>query len=291
MPDEQQRPFSIRVFVPDGDPDGLRVVEKSNWTGVGIVFRRTNYKQAAGREEFRKTGVYILIGESEQSSLPTVYVGEGDPVKNRLDDHYRKKDYWDWAVFFVTKDSSLNKAHVKYLESRLLTLATEAKQCRLENSKASFPPSLSEAEKADVESFLIDILSIFPLLGLGVFEKTEAKIKPDGLLVIKGKVEAKGYENPKGFVVIQGSQMCNETVPSLNKYLVAVRNDLIEQGVVVQKSLHYIFTQDQIFSSPTRAAAVVTGRPINGRIAWKTADGKTLKEIQEASIVHEMDNA
>ena len=30
MPSFQQRPFSIRIFVPDGDPDGLRLVEKSN---------------------------------------------------------------------------------------------------------------------------------------------------------------------------------------------------------------------------------------------------------------------
>lgn len=35
MPD--QRPFSIKIFVPDGDPDGLRIVEKSNWTGEGVA--------------------------------------------------------------------------------------------------------------------------------------------------------------------------------------------------------------------------------------------------------------
>lgn len=34
MPDFQQRPFFIRVLVPTGDPDGLRIVEKSNWPGV-----------------------------------------------------------------------------------------------------------------------------------------------------------------------------------------------------------------------------------------------------------------
>lgn len=33
MPDFQQRPFSIRISVPDGDPKGLRIVETSNRTG------------------------------------------------------------------------------------------------------------------------------------------------------------------------------------------------------------------------------------------------------------------
>jgi hypothetical protein len=87
MPKVQQRPFSIRMFLPDGDPDGLRMVEKSNWTGVGVVFNRTNYKEVVGRSEFEKTGVYILVGSSEGSSLPTIYVGEGDQVKNRLSQH------------------------------------------------------------------------------------------------------------------------------------------------------------------------------------------------------------
>lgn len=291
MPDQHQRPFSIRIFVPDGDPDGLRVVEKSNWTGVGIVFRRTNYKEAAKRDEFLKTGVYILVGSSEESSLPTVYIGEGDPVKWRLDSHYSKKDFWDWAVFFVTKDSSLNKAHVKHLESRLLELAGDAKQCKLDNTQTSLPPSLSEAEIADVESFLLDILNVFPLLGLSVFEKTETSVKPRDLLYIKAKgVTAKGYEDAKGFVVMQGSQMVVDATPSLNQHYLSIRKDLIDQGIVVHQEQHYVFTQNQVFSAPSKAGAVITGGPTNGRTAWKTKEGTTLKEIQEASIVKEVDD-
>ena len=109
MTQTHQRPFSIRTFVPDGDPDGLRIVEKSNWSGAGAVFKRTNYRQVVGRPEFDKTGVYVLVS-SEGSSLPTIYVGEGDPVKDRINQHYSKKDFWSWAVFFISKDNSLNKA-------------------------------------------------------------------------------------------------------------------------------------------------------------------------------------
>src|SRR6476646_759735 len=135
MPDFHQRSFFIRVLVPTGDPDGLRIVEKSNWPGVGVVFNRSNYKEVVGRVEFDKTGVYVLVGSSEGSVLPTIYVGERDPVKSRLNQHYVKKDFWDWAVFFVAKDDSLNKAHVQHLEAELLRLATEAKQCKLDNGQ------------------------------------------------------------------------------------------------------------------------------------------------------------
>src|SRR5271156_3296224 len=206
MPDFHQRPFFIRVFVPKGDPDGLRIVEKSNWPGVGVVFNRTNYKEVVGRSEFDKTGVYVLVGSSDDSTLPTIYVGEGDPVKNRLSQHYGKKDFWDWAVFFVAKDDSLNKAHVQHLEAQLLKLARVAKQCKLDNGQEPLPPTLSEADTAFIESFLQDMLSIFPLLGLGVFEKTETTKKPTELLTIDTKgITASGYEDAKGFVVLEGS--------------------------------------------------------------------------------------
>ena len=33
-------PFSLRIFVADGDPDGLRIVDKSNWIGKALVFPR-----------------------------------------------------------------------------------------------------------------------------------------------------------------------------------------------------------------------------------------------------------
>ena len=75
MPDFHGRPFSIRIFVPDGDPDGLRLVEKSNWTGIGVVFNRTGYKQVVSRPEFDRTGIYVLVGFSEESVLPTLYIG------------------------------------------------------------------------------------------------------------------------------------------------------------------------------------------------------------------------
>lgn len=288
MPDFQKRPFSIRIFIPDGNPDGLRLVEKSNWIGVGVVFNRTNYKQAVNRAELDRTGVYVLIGTSDESALPTIYVGEGDPVKVRLKQHYSNKDFWEWAVVFVAKDNSLNKAHVKHLESRLLELAKITKQCKLDNAGSSLPPTLSESETADVESFLLDVLSIFPLVGLSVFEKIETKIKPQDMLLIEAVgIKAKGYEDAKGFVVLSGSQMRKDEVPKIPSHASTLRKDLLEQGVVVEQGEHYVFTQDQVFSTPSRAACVILGNSSNGLTVWKTKEGKTLKELQSEAADQE----
>lgn len=286
MTESSQRPFSIRIFVPGGDPDGLRLVEKSNWTGVGVVFNRTNFKQVVGRPEFERTGVYVLVGGSEDSALPMIYVGEGDPVKERLTQHQQKKDFWDWAVFFVTKDNSLNKAHVQHLEARLHDLAKGAKQCNLDNAQTPAPPTLSEAERADVESFLLDVLSICPLLGLGVFEKAEpARRGSDTVLLhISARgVRATGYEDPRGFVVCKGSEFSGDETPSSQVYLRTLRKDLISTGVVAEQAGRFTFTQDHVFTSPSTASGVVLGRNSNGRETWKTEDGRTLKQVQASA--------
>ena len=279
-------PYSIKMFLPDGDPDGLRLIEKSNWTGLGVVFSRSGYKDALKREEFQRTGVYVLVGASGNSSLPTIYIGEGDPVRPRLDSHYAKKDFWNWGVFFVTSNQSLNKAHVKYIESRLIQLAKDVKQCNLDNSNSSGQPNLSEADMADMESFIQDMLKVFPLVGLSVFEKPDQAAEERATLFIKAKgILAKGYETSRGFVVLEGSECVTSEVPSIHEYLTSLRSDLIGKGVLQAQDGHYIFTENYLFTSPSTAAGIVQGRNSNGRTCWKDSTGKTLKAIQTASTI------
>src|SRR4051812_30689086 len=47
MADQARRGFTIRIFLPDGIPDGLRIVEKSNWTGRAVICA-TGYEVAQG---------------------------------------------------------------------------------------------------------------------------------------------------------------------------------------------------------------------------------------------------
>ena len=160
----------------------------------------------------------------------------------------------------------------------------EAKQCKLDNGQGSLEPTLSEAEIALAESFLRDILSIFPLLGLGIFEKAATTERPKELLSIESKgIKANAYEDAKGFVVVEGSQLVKDEVPSIHRYMSTLRKDLRAQGVIGDNGSHYVFTQDQVFNSPSTAAGVILGRTANGRIEWKYKDGKTLKQRQESA--------
>ncbi len=277
------RPFSMKIFLADGDPEGLKIIEKSNRTGAAVVFSRANFLDAAKRRaEFLQTGVYILVGPSERSHLPVIYIGEGDPVKPRLNEHYAKKDFWTWGVFFIAKDNSLNKAHVKYLESRLIEMAQEAKQATLDNTNSSSSPNLTEAEKADLDSLLHeDILNVCPLIGLGVFKKADDRGRTKNILYAEqGTITASGQESLTGFTVFKDSTMRKEETNTIPAFVHSLRQDIIGANVVVDSADYYTFTRDYVFPSPSSAAGVILGRSANGRTEWKNKAGKTLKEIQ-----------
>jgi len=272
------------MFMPDGDPEGLRLVTRSNWTGIGVVFSRGEFPEVKKRDEFSRTGVYILVGQSDENELPIVYIGEGDPVLRRLEEHYRERDFWTWGVFFVTTDSSLNKAHGQYLETRLVAISQTAKRCLLENKQTPQKASLTEWESADMEAFLEDILLILPLLGLDICTLPKRpRRKGQLILYLKSKgIEATGFENKEGFVVLKSSQAYGSEVTSCHRYIVNLRTDLVSQNVLTKDGRHFVFTQDYTFNSPSTAAGVVQGRSANGRLDWQDASGRTLRAIQEA---------
>ncbi len=274
--------FSVRIFMPSGEPEGLRIVEKSNWTGQGMVFPRPLLSEVRKRSELARTGVYILWGPGESGQLPRVYVGEGDLLLSRIDNHVRSKDFWTHAAVFTSKDQNLNKAHAHYLESRLVALAAEAKRCELDNGNVPQPPSLSEADAADAEGYLADLLLCLPVVGVSFFEKPRppATRKRDLVLRAKG-IEARGYDGAEGFVVRAGSQAVKGEVPSIQAFMRELRRALIEKGVLEDVGPTYRLAQDYTFNSPSTAAGVLLGRSANGRVEWRDAKGRSLKEIQE----------
>lgn len=281
------RPTSIRIFLAEGVPEGLRIVEKSNWTGRAVVAGRAQLGRALARDELNQPGVYVLTGPAEEGA-PRLYVGEADVLRERLRQHVAGKDFWTRFVAFTSTNEGLNKAHVRYLESRLVELAKTANQWSLDNSTAPSPPPLSEPDRADAEWFLQEMLVIFPLLGVDAFETAAGQARePDTaeceqVLVLNERgAKARGREVGDGFVVFQGSQARATEVASIHEYTRDFRQELLERDVLRVEGDSLIFTQDFRFNSPSTAAGVLVGGSANGRITWKDEQGRTLKALQE----------
>ena len=284
-----QNPFSLRIFVADGDPDGLRIVERTNWNGKALVFPRAAWAQpiVAARAELQQTGVYLRLGPREDGEGDRLYIGEGDPIKPRLTAHdkgHAEKSFWTRAICFVTMGQALNKAHAQFLEANLIRLAKQAKRVPLdvENKKNESEPTLSEADRADMQVFLAHMLGMLPVLGVHAFEqppKAPALTAPE--LTCKGKgLVAQGYESTQGFVVKVGSQAMGEVKPSMTPSTVAMRQDLISSGVLAAQGSALVFTQDFVFTSTSTPASIVLGRNANGRLEWKDSQGRALKLLQ-----------
>jgi hypothetical protein len=149
-------PFTIRIFVPEG----VRLIDRMNWTGLGIAFPRSKWTEVRQRSEFLRAGVYILVGyqeEKEEDDLSTIYVGQADGVRDRIEAHYKNKLFWDSGIIFVSNSGGLNRAHVTWLEWALVNRAAKANRCHLDNGNPPQEPGLTEAEKADTQAFLIGI--------------------------------------------------------------------------------------------------------------------------------------
>jgi hypothetical protein len=200
-------PYTIRIFVPDGDSEGAKIVTLMNWTGVGIAFPRAGWPRLSARPELRRSGVYILTGTAEgtDDDLPTVYIGQAEEIGQRIESHDSKKDFWDWGYAFVSSGNALNRAHITWLEHALIDRASKAGRCHLDNANQPKEPGLSESERADTQGFLREMLRVLPLLGVRVFEKPTAVARP-GDSSTPAPVEIESREDTRDTVIVPAQQ-------------------------------------------------------------------------------------
>jgi hypothetical protein len=289
---------TIRLFLSNGNPIGILSAEIMNWTGSVFSCPRSMLNDLSNREEVKRAGVYVLVGEGESSvERERIYIGESDNVLSRLLQHRRDDfDFWNRAIIITSKDSNLTKAHIRYLESKLIELASTTKRAEIENSTYPSGIYLPESDTADMDFFLEQIQILLPLLGLSFsnplpdldnLEKLDKDDKPTIYEITKLGLSAKAIEIGSDFIVLKGSTIRKENTPSLRKSYAEMRKDLIAEGLFVnsENTDFWITSENIIFSSPSYAASIVTGSQQNGRIEWKV-EGKQIPygEWQEQQI-------
>ncbi|RXZ42207.1 GIY-YIG nuclease family protein [Crenobacter cavernae] len=279
---------SIRLFLVDGTPGGIVAAEIMNWTGHVIAAPRSRLADLLRRPELARTGVYFLTGDDPDNVGRTrVYIGESDNAGKRLGQHNRGedaggKDFWDRVVVVTSKDANLTKSHARYLESRLIAIAGEAGRAGLVNGTAPEYGYLPEADIADMEFFIEQVRIVLPVLGLDLLrERPRVAAAPANpvasplfeLKSPKHRLAATAREVDGEFVVLAGSGARRAWGGSAHAYR-ALRQQLLDAGTLVAHDDERLeFSEDQAFSSPSAASAVVLGRADNGRLSWKAAGG------------------
>lgn len=287
---------SVRLFLADGTPGGLVTAEIMNWTGHVMAAPRSDLAHLLSRAEVARTGVYVLLGDDPESPGGVLaYIGEGDDVKKRLYSHARPadqggKDFWDRAIVLTSKDMNLTKAHARYLESRFIALAADARRARLINSTAPQAIPLPEADVSDMEFFVDQARIVLPVLGVNLLRSTRVTttVTPAAdddtgtlspvfvMMSKKANVEATAQEVDGEFTVREGSTARKRWVAGDHNY--RKLRELLERNGTLEPSPDgqaMVFTRDQVFASPSAAAACVLGRNSNGRLEWKVEGTKT----------------
>lgn len=306
---------SVRIFLVDGTPTGLLTAEIMNWTGHALVLPRSRLAEALNREEAARTGVYLLIGEDpENPSRQMLYVGEGDTVKTRIKIHATDdtKEFWTHACIFTSKDKNLTKAHVRYLEGRLIELAEAAERSTVANRKgASVSSLLPESDTSDMEYFLSEIEVVLPVVGIdalrpkvrrpievataGISMAPSLNSEPVELELSSKKYGyvAKALENDGELTVLEASQALANPTHTTN-YYEGLRKQLMDDGLLIKDQYNeefVVFASDVVFKSPSAAASVINGRNSNGRTEWIVkATGQTLKTYQDDALKSVVDD-
>lgn len=288
---------SINLFLMDGTATGRMKCTLANWTGVAYKIPRTDLDKCREREDLSQSGVYFLFGTSEQTGENVVYVGQAGARKNgegilyRLMEHKRnhEKDYWTEAAVFTTSNNSFGPTEISYLENRFCAMAAAARRYIVKNGNEPTIGNVTEEKESELEEFIDYAKIVMGTLGHKLFEPLvqEQTTEPDEVCHESSSSQgpvfsydrkagvARGRRTSEGFVVLADSvvapklqQSCPEAARRMREKYV----DDIDADDVLRR--------DVLFSSPSAAASFVAGSSTNGNIVWKTADGLTLKEVE-----------
>jgi len=287
---------SLQLFLIDGNPDGMLTAEIFNWTGHVLMASRTQLGEALQRNEAQHTGVYILIGDLDGEQA--AYVGEAENISVRIRSHDASRDWWSTVIFITSASDNLNKAHVRYLEARLVEEALKIKRVKLENGNAPSLPSLSEAEASNMEAFLEYVFLALPALRIDMFldnvrrEPVERSSQFDQEIVWfelhnkRQKLKATAMLSKGELIVQNGSQARKEWSQDRdNPGYRDLFQELVRANVLELRDDHRVFTADYVFKSPSAAAAIVNGRASNGTTEWKLrGDGRTYKQWEQDKL-------
>jgi hypothetical protein len=282
--------ITLNIEIPDGNANSVWIVGRDpDWKGNVIVCPRACFETARLMKQFSQPGVYILR-KVVPLQLPQIYIGYADPIKERLNNHYANKGFWQ-EVFVCVDDGGgkLNIAHIQHLEARLISMAKAANLCVLDQNTPQ-PPTLYKAVESYAENFLTQLIFVLRVLGVNIFEvsPTAAEEKSGAkMFFLKSKdVKAKGYQNAGEFVVLANSKAVLQIAPhALAGRIDIFRKSLESQGILKVENGRLIFTQNYSFSSPSAAAGVIIGGEADGRLQWKNEQGKSIKDLEVEAMM------
>lgn len=286
------RAQTIQIYLPSGDPAGLRVASLTTRTVRVFEVPRSLLPQFLQRSESGQVGVYYLFGSNEDEA-PQCYIGQSGNVGVRLQQHTSTKDFWTKAMVAVSLTNEWTSTHAAYLEWLSLGRARTAGRYNLVNGNQASNPFTPEPLEADCQEFIDTIAVLLATLGAPVLdrlkpavssEKTANTGEPEALLFREAGCEASGYQTSEGLLVLAGSKGRSDIRKSARPGIAVQRAALEAVGVIKVSEHDLVFLKDHLFGSPSAAGCALVGGENNGRTSWRNARGQSISDLEQLAI-------
>lgn len=282
-------PKTIQIFLPGGDPRGIRIAEITTRIVQVIEVPRSLLQDFLKMEESSQVALYFLFGGEGDCSEPKVYIGQTGDLHARLVHHNQKKDFWERALVLISRTNSLTQTHALFLEWYSLQAARKAARYADENGTSGSKPHTPAPLQADCLEIFDTGRTLLATLGYPVFDPVVAvstTAEPEEVFHCRSSgIEARGLYTPEGFVVLKGSVGRVANQPSIaGSSSERFRQKLFDSGVLKEEGGKALVQKDHLFGSPSMAAIAVLGRTANGWKEWKSAEGVTLDKLKRASV-------
>ena len=283
-------PKTIQIFLPGGDPRGIRVAEITTRIVQVIEVPRSLLQDFLKMPESNQVALYFLFGEADDGVEQKVYIGQTGDLRARLIKHNKEKEFWQRALVLISRTNSLTQTHALFLEWHCLQATRKAGRYADENGNNGSKPHTPPPLEADCVEIFETGHTLLATLGYPLFDpvaKATAVPTEDDVFFCKASgANGRGLYTQEGFVVLKGSIGRKENVPSIiDTPGHRLRLRLLETGVMRVDGKTVVFLKDHLCRSPSMAALALMGRPANGWLEWKTEDGETLDAIKRGGTV------
>lgn len=286
---------TIQIFLPDGNPGGVKFAEVTNRTVQAILIPRSLLSSIKDRTEVQNVSLYFLFGNNDEVTRTEAYIGEAEVGYDRLKQHNIGKDFWEVAILVVTNNSQnqFTKSDVKFLEHLAYSEAMVASRYSI-NQTIPTNPFIPEWRREDLYDIFETISLLLGTLGYPLFEsyrgeqnENNPETNDELFYCSRRDSEAFGKYTEDGFIVYKGSKMASNHSAGfeskLDKHNEMVQK-LINDGILGIENERHIFLKDHPFNSPSAASSFINRSPSNGWVDWKDKSGRTLDEIKRKQL-------
>jgi len=281
-------PKTIQIFLPSGDPRGIRIAEVTTRIVQVVEVPRSRLKEFFAMPECQQVGLYFLCGNADVEDGPKVYIGQTGNLKQRLTKHNKSedKDFWDRVLVVLSRTNSLTQTHALFLEWHCLQATRAAGRYSDENGNSGTRPHTPRPLEADCLEIYETASTLLATLGQPLFLPLRGGSQQSDQQQVyyckKSEADGRGLYTEEGFVVLKGSSGRMEPTASFKDSAAEKkRQSLIASGIITEEQGRHVFQKDHLFGSPSTAATAVMAAHANGWTVWEDDKGRPLDHLRQ----------